>query len=164
MKKILVAALAGLSMLSANAGGLVQVLDNEVDDVLMYVDLDSVKGTKNQVIGGDIGELYVSAIMRIDILENSTFKTPDNVHYIAQEWLISCSGDNSYYKLSSASYGPNHKLISSSRMGDDIVLRSDFKPNSDANETDRAVTLATKLACERYLSDNPSPYFIKYQN
>ena len=43
MKKIIVAALAGLSMLSANAGGLVQVLDNEVDDVLIYVDLDSVR-------------------------------------------------------------------------------------------------------------------------
>lgn len=163
MKKIIVAALAGLYMFSANAGGLVQVLDNEVDDVLMYVDLDSVKGTKNQVIGGGIGELYVSAIMRIDILENSSFRTSDNVHYMAQEWLISCSGDKSYYKLSNASYGANNRLINSSRMGDDIVLRSAFKPNSDANETDRAVTLATNLACDRYLSDNPPPHFIKYQ-
>lgn len=164
MKKIIVAALAGLSMLSANAGGLVQVLDNEVDDVLIYVDLDSVKGTKNQVIGGDIGELYVSAIMRIDILENSPFKTVDNVHYMAQEWVISCSGDKSYYKLSTASYGGNHKFISSSRMGDDIILRSDFKPNSDANETDRAIALATNLACDQYLDNNPPPHFIKYQN
>ena len=34
-------------------------------------------------------------------------------------------------------------------MGDDIIWSFDFKPNSDANETDRAIALATNLACDQ---------------
>ena len=162
MKKMIAALFASTIMATANAGGLVQVLDNEADDALMYIDLDSVTGTKNQVLGGAIGELYVSAIIRIDILEGSPLKTAEDVNYIAQNWVISCN-DNSYYKLASSSYGSNGNLISSFRMGDDIPLKSQFTLSSQTNDTERAVTMAINLACNKYLEDNPAPHFIKFQ-
>lgn len=162
MIKVLVGLFAGMFVITANAGGLVQVLDNEVDNALMYVDLDSVTGAKNQVIGGEIGELYVSALMRIDILEGSSLKTPEDIHHVIQKWVMSCN-DNSYYKLTSSSYGANHKFVSSSRMGEDIPLKVDFTPSAQGNETQRAVLLATQLACGKYMADNKEPHFIKYQ-
>lgn len=176
MGRLIAVAMAGMLMAAASAnastsdqvidynyteGGLIQVLDNQVDKIVLSLDLNSVKRSKNQVLGGEYGEEYISSIVKIDFLEGSPLKDPADLDHIAQQWVISCA-DNSYYKLASSSYGPNGKFIGSTGLGNDIPLKSDFTIPTDDNEVERATRLATTLACSHYDVISAKPDYFKH--
>lgn len=164
MKKTMAAVITGMLMMGAHAsGGMVQVLDNQVDDVSMAIDLDSVKKSRIQVIEGIPGEKYVTANVKIDIVPDVNSKRVNSVNHIVQKWVISCS-DYGYYRMASSSYDEDYNFLNSARLGNDIPLKSEFVIPNDENATTQATLLATTLACAHYESANPAVnHFSKFK-
>lgn len=160
MKKVIGALCATFFAINASASGLVPVFDSQKDDLVYSVDLDSVKPSAQQVLGGAKGEEYINAIIKIDAYENSDLRKLDGVHFIAENWVMSC-GDYSYYRLAFSAYGDNQNFLSSKRLGNDIPLKKEFI----STESDDLLTMGTRnavlAACHEFDSQKEIPWHFR---
>ena len=163
MKKFIGALCASFIAINASASGLVPVFDNQKTDLVYSVDLDSVKKSANQVLGGVDGEEYINAIVKIDAYENSDLRKVDGIHFIAENWVMSCH-DYSYYKLARSVYGDNQNFLSSKRLGNDIPLKREFIPTDNNDNLTIATRNAILAACHEFDSQKEIPWHLKKQH
>ncbi len=162
MKKLIA---AGICFIAFNAGatnvaGVIPVLDDQKTDTVYSIDLDSVKKSKNQVLGGVTGENYINALFKIEAYPNNALRQSQGVHIIGEEWVISCQ-DYSYYKLSRSVYGDNYNFLSSERLGNDIPVKSQFITTDGDEASTIAIRNATLAACKKFDTQNATPWSIK---
>lgn len=139
----------GMTHVSGNATGLVNVLRDYKANSTLYLDLDSIKPAKRQVLGTDPRERFLQATIKIDIAPNSTLDIDKRIDYILQDWTISCD-DFSYQKVLSNAYDSQNRRLDSNRFTDDFLQKSDFVAAGNSSSTRSATTLASQVACEYY--------------
>lgn len=136
MKKLAVA-LMGL-VLCGQAIGADWVEVGVVQDTkeVYYLDLDTIKPIKPNVIGYDFSERFYSIFVKEEYPKNHEMRKKYGYHYAVLNYYIACNNQSSL-KKSAIAYGANGKVMQQGQIQKSIFNASDFEsayPDTIAGE------------------------------
>lgn len=136
MKKLAVALMGFVLCGQAWAVDWVEVGEVEDSGEIYYLDLDTIKSIKPNVIGYDFSERFYSIFVKEEYPKNHENRKNYGYHHAVINYYVACN-NQTYLTKSAIAYGAKGKIIQQGQIQKSVFNASDFQsayPDTIAGE------------------------------